>query len=119
VKRKRGGDEFVTGFVRRKRTLTKDDLMRLQGEIPYWVREEADSHNERTSEQFCLKYMITGMRCEYGDGCNFEHIDRDRFKDEKAFGMQNQKNVREWILRKNDEIEFIPGCLPESVSASE
>jgi hypothetical protein len=104
VRRERNGEELAAGFVKRKRKLTEDEIMLLQGTIP---------HSLRTGERFCLSYMMIGEQCPYGDRCNFHHVDPASYMDEERFGMRNQKKLRNWVLEKKDDIEFMPGYLPE------
>jgi hypothetical protein len=66
VWRESNGEELAAGFVTRKRKLTEDEIMLLQGTIP---------HSRRTGEQFCLSYMMIGEQCPYGNQCNFDHVD--------------------------------------------
>jgi hypothetical protein len=98
----RRGGVFDEGFIKPKRHLVDADIRRLSGEVPYFRAPGGGDY-----ERFCLRDMMKGQRCRYGNKCKFRHVSPDEYKSGlNAFAWDK---LDHWIRHNARDICYVDG----------
>ena len=61
-------------------------------------------------QRLCTHYLIVGMMCNFGNSCNFAHINNYA-----ALPAAINQQVRDWVTN-NPSLSFVPGCGPPGMN---